>query len=88
MDCGSKLAESLSQLSTENASIRDYSSSVRCSGLIGVPITFLDRYNPEQFEIIGLDRYTAPKETLTAGRFTIKGKSIYARILIKRRRKT
>ena len=24
------------------------------SGAIGVPITFLDKYNPEQFEIIGL----------------------------------
>ena len=23
-------------------------------GVIGVPITFLDKYNPEQFEIIGL----------------------------------
>ena len=23
-------------------------------GLIGVPITFMDKYNPEQFEIIGL----------------------------------
>lgn len=26
------------------------------SGLMGVPITFLDRYNPAQFEIIGLSR--------------------------------
>lgn len=25
-----------------------------CSGVIGVPITFLDKYNPDQFEIIGL----------------------------------
>lgn len=23
------------------------------SGLMGVPITFLDRYNPDQFEIVG-----------------------------------
>ena len=23
----------------------------------GVPITFLNKYNPTQFEIIGLDRY-------------------------------
>ena len=28
-------------------------------GMIGVPITFLDKYNPEQFEIVdGLNRYT------------------------------
>ena len=26
----------------------------RCSGLMGVPITFLDKYCPEQFEIIAL----------------------------------
>lgn len=24
------------------------------SGAIGVPITFIDKYNPEQFEIVGL----------------------------------
>lgn len=24
-------------------------------GVMGVPITFLDKYNPEQFEILGLD---------------------------------
>ena len=28
-----------------------------CSGAMGVPITFLDKYAPEQFDIIGLDRY-------------------------------
>lgn len=27
------------------------------SGVVGVPITFMDRYNPEQFEIINLSRY-------------------------------
>jgi hypothetical protein len=27
-------------------------------GIMGVPITFLDKYNPDQFEIIGLSRYT------------------------------
>lgn len=27
-------------------------------GAMGVPITFLDKYNPEQFEILGLSRYT------------------------------
>ena len=26
-------------------------------GIMGVPITFLDKYNPDQFEIIDLDRY-------------------------------
>lgn len=27
-------------------------------GVMGVPITFLDKYNPEQFEIVALSRYT------------------------------
>lgn len=56
-------------------------------GLMGVPITFLDKYNPEQFEIIGLDRYTVPKKFLVGGRVAINGKPCYARILIRRRKK-
>lgn len=28
------------------------------NGVMGVPITFLDKYNPEQFEIVALSRYT------------------------------
>lgn len=55
------------------------------NGLMGVPITFLDKYCPDQFEIIGLDRYTAPKEVLVGGRVAINGKPRYARILIKRK---
>ncbi|WP_425309980.1 adenine-specific methyltransferase EcoRI family protein [Ammonicoccus fulvus] len=29
-------------------------------GVMGVPITFLDKYNPDQFEIVGTNRYTIP----------------------------
>lgn len=36
-------------------------SRERCSGIMGVPITFLDKYNPEQFEIIGM---TASADTM------------------------
>ena len=53
------------------------------TGVMGVPITFLDKYNPEQFEIIGLDRYTVPKEFLVGGRLAIDGSPKYARILIR-----
>lgn len=33
-------------------------SDIPCdyAGLMGVPITFLDKYNPEQFEIVGISR--------------------------------
>ncbi len=54
-------------------------------GVMGVPITFMDKYNPDQFEIVGLDRYI--KDNPHYGhRFTIKGKETYARILIRRRK--
>ena len=55
------------------------------TGVMGVPITFLDKYNPEQFQIIGLDRYTVPKKDLVGGRVAINGKPCYARILIRAR---
>ncbi|UCB57059.1 MAG: adenine-specific methyltransferase EcoRI family protein [Candidatus Omnitrophota bacterium] len=54
-------------------------------GVMGVPITFVDKYNPEQFEIIGIDRYV--KDNPNYGkRFTINGQEIYARILIKNKK--
>ena len=64
-------------------------SEIPCDyyGIMGVPITFLDKYNPEQFEIIGLDRYTVPKEFLVGGRVAINGKPRYARILIRKKEK-
>ena len=49
---------------------------------MGVPITFLDKYNPEQFEIIGIDRYVEDNP-FPGKRFTINNKEIYARILIR-----
>jgi hypothetical protein len=52
------------------------------SGIMGVPITFLDKYNPDQFEIIGLDRYVEDNPNY-GHRFRIKNKETYARILIK-----
>ena len=57
-----------------------------CSGVMGVPITFIDKYNPDQFEIVGLDRYV-PDNPRFGHRFTINGRETYARVLIKHRRK-
>jgi hypothetical protein len=54
-------------------------------GIMGVPITFLDKYNPDQFEIIGIDRYVEDNPHY-GHRFKINGKEIYARILIKRKK--
>ena len=61
-------------------------------GLMGVPVTFLDKYNPEQFEIVdGLNRYTI-LDTLGKNDWaksnhihltTVEGNPQYFRILIK-----
>ena len=48
-------------------------------GVIGVPITFIDKYNPEQFEIIKFRKGDDRKD------LTISGKCPYFRILIKRK---
>ena len=56
------------------------------AGEMGVPITFLDKYNPEQFEIIGMDRPLITQLTGKQSRFRIKGKEIYVRIVIRNRR--
>lgn len=55
-------------------------------GLIGVPITFIDKYNPNQFEIIGIDRVLVEEATGKVSRFRIDEKEIYARIVIKKRK--
>lgn len=61
--------------------------------IMGVPITFLNKYNPSQFEIIGLiysssyDAKTTVIPFLGKGnaRAIVKGKPRYPRLLIKRR---
>lgn len=67
-------------------------------GVMGVPITFLDKYNPSQFEIIwqasGNTRASAPNDVLQdvgyrvnivdrGGCGVVKGKRQYSRILIR-----
>jgi hypothetical protein len=69
-------------------------------GIMGVPITFLDKYSPEQFEIIwqasGNTRASAPEEVLKRLKYRIHpedrggctivdGNRTYGRILIQHR---
>ena len=57
-------------------------------GCMGVPITFLDKYNPEQFEIVGLTGVIDPVDICIenkSGRPYINGERLYARILIRKR---
>ena len=69
-------------------------------GVMGVPVTFMDKYNPEQFEVIwqasGNTRACAPKEVLEevgyrvhpedrGGCGVLNGKRMFTRILIRRK---
>lgn len=64
-------------------------------GVMGVPITFLNKFDPKQFEILGADYEFAEKVDLPngkkgTGRFYIKEsdgslKRLYSRVLIKRK---
>ena len=49
-------------------------------GIMGVPITFLDKYNPEQFEIIRFRKGNDEKD------LSINGKCPYFRILIRKKK--
>ena len=72
------------------------------AGVMGVPITFLDKHNPDQFEIIwqaiGNTRASAPKEILErlkyrmhkedrGGCSLIHGRRTYGRVLIRHKKK-
>ena len=57
---------------------------------MGVPITFLDKHNPEQFEIIGISGKLAKSfrnldNKLCSGRFYVNNVRMYDRIVIKRK---
>ena len=63
-------------------------------GIMGVPITFLDKFCPEQFEILGTQRWAKSQELLDAytgkcnppekdQKATIDGKEIYTRLMIR-----
>ena len=58
-------------------------SDIPCDyeGVMGVPITFLDKYNPDQFEIVGLMASTTVDD-FNKGYPFINGERKYARILV------
>ena len=53
------------------------------SGVMGVPITFIDKYNPEQFEILSCSAFSDP-EFFGCGALYVNGRKTYARVLVKR----
>ena len=62
-------------------------------GVMGVPITFLDKYNPDQFEIVGASDNGAVGEKYKLPHFKkhnepyVNGKKQYKRIFIKHKKK-
>lgn len=61
-------------------------------GAMGVPITFLDKHNPEQFELLNADDLRADStvsvklQGLTKDKDSaVDGKPTYARIVIRRK---
>ena len=52
---------------------------------MGVPVTWLDKYNPDQFEILGVANHGNDNEyDLFAP--TVGGNEVYKRLLIKNKR--
>jgi hypothetical protein len=62
-------------------------------GVMGVPISFLDKYNPEQFEIIGGTANGQVPNEFKIGNFKVynnpisNGRKIYQRVLIRHKKK-
>lgn len=54
-------------------------------GLMGVPVTFLNKYCPEQFELVGHDHDLTGDggAGISDGQFICNGKNVYKRVLIK-----
>ena len=55
------------------------------NGIMGVPITFMDKYNPEQFEIVGIFNHGSDNE-FDLAKPVVNEKELYPRIAIKRRK--
>lgn len=55
-------------------------------GVMGVPITFLDKYNPDQFEILGLDDPDLVYPNWRGRGPVLNGKTIYRRVMVRRKK--
>ncbi len=64
------------------------------SGVMGVPITFIDKYNPDQFEILGMSASAGYNKDVVGipflgekdARPLLSGQNTYARIFIKNKK--
>jgi hypothetical protein len=56
------------------------------AGTMGVPITFMDKYNPEQFELLGHLGSCAPDGYSLSSAIYLGGRKVFKRLLIRNRR--
>lgn len=54
-------------------------------GVMGVPITFLDKHNPDQFEILGMDDHRLVYPEWRGRGPNLNGKPVYRRIIIRKK---
>jgi hypothetical protein len=54
-------------------------------GVMGVPITFIDKYNPEQFEILGCSGVTQDTNGIYGSGTYLNGKETFKRLFIRHR---
>ena len=83
--------EPMDGTSQDNESTHEFSYVRYCNGVMGVPITFLDKYSPEQFLILDLNPHfftivamgkEKPKQLTLQN---ANKKDPYARVLIKKK---
>jgi len=72
--CGLQNQELHSLLSTSSENISDYLQERYCNGVAGVPITFLDKYSPDQFEIVNANDYRKTENVPVKSHGLIKDK--------------
>ena len=81
-------------ISTVNACTQESSSEEKqkikiriLNPVMGVPVTFLDKFNPEQFEIIGHEHDLNGNggDGIKEGQFEVGNRGMYKRILIRQR---
>lgn len=53
-------------------------------GVMGVPITFMDKYNPDQFEIVGVFN-NGSNNKFDLAKPVVNGKELYSRIAIRKK---
>ena len=84
--------ERTDRISAEYCDTVEFSSRKRCNGVMGVPITYLLKHCPEQFEIVGATESEGKgfsdglwEDQSGVAQAILKGEKVYKRLFIKRK---